>query len=198
MTKAPKKEQERGEKEEEEPVEAQVEVPSTEIERLKQDLTAKTALADDYLSRLKYLQADFENYKKMVAREREQYVQCATEGLIKRLLPLIDTVEAALASAETCEDLKAFVTGIELIYKDLMDELSKEGLRPINAVGAKFDPYKHEVVMAVMDKNHPEDTILEEFEKGYMLGARVLRTSKVKISKTPPPPRPQKRTSRID
>jgi molecular chaperone GrpE len=189
LTKAPKKEQEQGEKEEEEeeePVEALVEVPSAELERLKQELTAKTALAEEYLSRLKYLQADFENYKKMVAREREQYEQCATEGLIKRLLPLIDTFEAALASAETCEDLKAFVTGIELIYKDLMDELSKEGLKPINAVGAKFDPYKHEVVMTIMDTNHPEDTILEELEKGYMLGAKVLRTSKVKIAKAPP------------
>lgn len=185
MTKASKKEREQKD-EEAELVEVRVEVPSAELERLKQELTAQTELAEGYLSRLKYLQADFENYKKMVAREREQYEQCATEGLIKRLLPLIDTIEAALTSAETCEDLKAFVTGIELIYKDLMEELSKEGLKPIKAVGEKFDPYKHEVVMAVMDNDHLEDTILEELEKGYMLGAKVLRTSKVRISKTPP------------
>ena len=185
MTKAPKKGP-KHEDEEEEFAEVQVEAPRAELERLQQELTAKTELADGYLSRLTYLQADFENYKKMVARERERYEQCATEGLIKRLLPLIDTVEAALASAETCEDLKSFVTGIELIYRDLMDELSTEGLKPIKAVGEKFDPYKHEVVMAVMDTDHPEGTILEELEKGYMLGARVLRTSKVRISKTPP------------
>ena len=185
MTKASKKEREQKD-EEAELVEVPVEVSGTELERLKQELTAQTELAEGYLSRLKYLQADFENYKKMVARERERYEQCATEGLIKRLLPLIDTVEAALTSAETCEDLKSFVTGIELIYKDLMEELSKEGLKPIKAVGEKFDPYKHEVVLAVMDKDHPEDTILEELEKGYMLGPKVLRTTKVKISKTPP------------
>lgn len=186
MTKVPKKERERRDKEVEERAEVQVEVPSVELERLQQELTAKTELADEYLSRLTYLQADFENYKKMVARERERYEQCATEGLIKRLLPLIDTVEAALASAETCEDLKSFVTGFELIYKDLMEELSKEGLKPIKAVGEKFDPYKHEVVMAIRDTDHLENTILEELEKGYMLGARVLRPSKVGISKIPP------------
>jgi molecular chaperone GrpE len=191
LTRAQKKElgqekNEEKEKEEEERVEVPVEVTSAELERLNQELAEKTTLADEYLSRLKYLQADFENYKKMVAREREQYVQCATETLIKRLLPLIDTIEAALASAETCEDLKAFVEGIELIYIDLMDELSKEGLKPIKAVGEKFDPYKHEVVMTSADDNHPEDTIVEELGKGYMLGSKVLRTSKVKIAKTPP------------
>jgi molecular chaperone GrpE len=191
VTRAQKNEQEHAkakEKEQEEEevrVEVSVEATSAELELLKQELAEKTALVDEFLSRLKYLQADFENYKKMVARERELYEQCATETLIKRLLPLIDTIEAALASAETCEDLKTFVDGVELIYRELMDELRVEGLKPIKAVGEKFDPYKHEVVMASADDNHPEDTIVEELGKGYMLGAKVLRTSKVKIAKAP-------------
>ena len=144
MTRAQKNEREHAkaeEKEQEEEevwVEVPVEATSAELERLKQELAEKTALVDEFLSRLKYLQADFENYKKMVARERELYEQCATEALIKRLLPLIDTVEAALASADTCEDLKTFVDGVELIYRDLMDELKTEGLKPIKAVGEKF------------------------------------------------------------
>lgn len=192
VTRAEKNEREDAQAEEKEQekeevwLEVPVETTSAELERLKQELAEKTALADEMLARLKYLQADFENYKKMVARERERYEQCATETLITRLLPLIDTIEAALASADTCEDLKTFVDGVELIYRDLMDELKTEGLKPIKAVGEKFDPYKHEVVMTAVDDTHPEDTVLEELGKGYMLGAKVLRTSKVTIAKAPP------------
>ncbi|MBK5190955.1 MAG: nucleotide exchange factor GrpE [Methanosarcinales archaeon] len=175
--------------EEKELAEAQVVVTSTELERLKKELAEKTALADEYLSRLKYLQADFENYKKMVAREREMYEMCATEELIKRLLPIIDALEAGFASAKQCEDLMSFVKGIELLYQDLMAVLGKEGLKPIKAVGEKFDPYKHEVTMTVINDDHPEDTILEELERGYMLGAKVIRTSKVAVSKKAAPRR---------
>jgi len=181
--------------EEEELAEAQVVVTSTELERLKKELEEKTALADEYLSRLKYLQADFENYKKMGARERKMYEQCATEELIKRLLPIIDTLEAGFASAKQCEDLMSFVKGIELTYNDLMAVLGKEGLKTINTVGEKFDPYKHEVTMTVIDDDHPEDTILEELERGYMLGAKVIRTSKVAVSKKAESQRPTTKNS---
>jgi molecular chaperone GrpE len=174
--------------EEKELAEAHMEVTSTELERLKQELEEKTVLADEYLSRLKYLQADFENYKKMVARERQRYEQCATEELIKRLLPIIDTLEAAIALAkQESNNQISFVKGIELLYQDLMAALSKEGLKPIEAVGEKFDPYKHEVTMMVINDDLPEDTILEELERGYMLGAKVIRTSKVGISKKAAP-----------
>lgn len=160
------------------------EVEEVEVEALKNELKEKTTLADDYLSRLKYLQADFENYKKMVARERAVHEMCATEALIKRLLPIIDALEIAIASAKTCgEDESAFVTGIELIYNDLMAVLDKEGLKAIKAVGDKFDPYKHEVMMTVIDDGPSEDTVVEELEKGYILGSNVIRTSKVTISK---------------
>ena len=151
-----------------------------EAEALPNELDEKTKLAEEYLSRLKYLQADFENYKKMVARERELYEMCATETLIMNLLPTIDTLEYAIASTS---NNTSFEEGIALIHKDLIAVLAKEGLKPIAAVGEKFDPYKHEVIMTVIDDDHPEDTILEVFEKGYMLGSKVIRTSKVKISK---------------
>jgi len=176
LTKEQKKEMEEAKEVEE----AEAEVTSTEVESLKNELDEKTKLADEYLSRLKYLQADFENYKKMVARERELYEMCATETLIKNLLPIIDTLEYAIASAS---NNTSFEEGIALIYKDLIAVLAKEGLKPIAAVGEKFDPYKHEVIRTAIDDDHPEDTILEEFEKGYMLGSKVIRTSKVKISK---------------
>ena len=183
MTEVQKKEQEQKEEEAKEVEEVEAEVTSTEVETLKKELGEKTRLAEDYLSQLKYLQADFENYKKMVAREREMYEMRATEELIKSLLPLIDNLEIAIASAKQNEDRASFVEGIELIYKDLMAVLGEEGLKPLKAVGEKFDPYKHEVIMTVIDNGLPEDTVLEELEKGYMLGSKVIRTAKVKVSK---------------
>ncbi|MGB7531769.1 MAG: nucleotide exchange factor GrpE [Halobacteriota archaeon] len=182
LTEVQKNKQEQKE-EAKEDEEVEVEVTSTEIESLKKELEEKTKLAEDYLSQLKYLQADFENYKKMVAREREMYEMCATEELTKSLLPIIDNLEIAIASAKQNEDISSFVEGIELIYKDLMSILGEEGLKPIKAVGEKFDPYKHEVIMTVIDNGLQEDTILEELEKGYMLGSKLLRTAKVKVSK---------------
>ncbi|MEA2033091.1 MAG: nucleotide exchange factor GrpE [Euryarchaeota archaeon] len=174
-------------KEAKEVEEIEAEVTSTEVDTLKKELEEKTKLADDYLSRLKYLQADFENYKKTVARGREMYEMRATEELTKSLLPLIDNLEIAIASAKQNEDRASFVEGIELIYKDLMAVLGKEGLKPIKAVGEKFDPYTHEVIMTVIDDSLPEDTVLEELEKGYMLGSKLIRTAKVKVSKVKSP-----------
>lgn len=187
----------KGREEEEEPKEeeakereeAELEVSSRELARLKKELEEKTALADGYLSRLKYLQADFENYKKMAAREREQYEKCATEQLIKRLLPIIDALEAAFTSVEKSDD-QSFLKGLELIYLDLLEALGQEGLKPIKAACEKFDPYKHEVTMTVIDDDLPEDTVVEELEKGYMLGTKVLRTSKVAVSKKATPQQP--------
>jgi len=158
-----------------------------ELESLEKKLEEKAKLADEYLSRLKYLQADFENYKKREARDRKNFEMSATEGLIKNLLPIIDTFEIAIASANKNFNKASFVKGIELIYSDLLSVLGKEGLKQIKAVGKKFDPYYNEVTMTVINNDLPEDTVIEEHEKGYMLGSKVIRTSKVKVSKVENP-----------
>jgi len=142
LTKVQKSKQEQKEEEAKEVEEVEAEVTSTEIETLKKELEEKTRLADDYLSQLKYLQADFENYKKIVAREREMYEMYATEELIKSLLPIIDNFEIAIASAKQNEDRASFVEGIELIYKDLMAVLGEEGLKPLKAVYAGLESDK--------------------------------------------------------
>jgi molecular chaperone GrpE len=184
LTKAQKKSKSEAEEAAEGRIETEEEkVSSEELARLERELEEKTAQAQEYLNRLKYLQADFENYKKMVARERELYEKCATESLIKRLLPILDHLEAAFTSAQSCKDLVSFVKGIELIYFDFLGALSQEGLKPIKAVGEKYDPYKHEVMMTVLDEDAPEDMVLEELERGYMLGTKVLRSAKVAIAK---------------
>ena len=154
-----------------------------ELNTLRKELEEKTRLADEYLSRLKYLQADFENYKKMVARERKTFEMKATETLIRNLLPIIDSFEIAIELAKKNYNKASFIKGIELIYSDFLSELGKEGLKQINAVGKKFDPYYNEVTMTVINNDLAEDTVVEEHEKGYMLGSKVIRTSKVKVSK---------------
>ena len=154
-----------------------------ELNTLRKELEEKTRLVDEYLSRLKYLQADFENYKKMEARERKTFEMNATETLIRNLLPIIDSFEIAIELAKKNYNKAVFIKGIELIYSDFLSELGKEGLKQIKAVGKKFDPYYNEVTMTVIDNTLPEDTVVEEHEKGYMLGSKVIRTSKVKVSK---------------
>jgi molecular chaperone GrpE len=156
---------------------------NTDLELLKKKLDEKTKLADEYLSRLKYLQADFENYKKMEARDRKAFEMSATEGLIKDLLPIIDAFEMAVVSVNKDFNKASFVKGIELINSDLLSILDKKGLKQIKTVGKKFDPYYSEVTMTVFDNDLPEDTVIEEHEKGYMLGSKVIRTSKVTVSK---------------
>ena len=156
---------------------------NSELDTLRKELEEKTKLADEYLSRLKYLQADFENYKKMEERERKNYEINATEILIKNLLPIIDSFEIAIDLAKKKFNKVSFIKGIELIYSDFLSELGKEGLKQIKSVGKKFDPYYNEVTMTVINNDLPEDTVVEEHEKGYMLGSKVIRTSKVKVSK---------------
>jgi len=160
-----------------------LDVINTKLESMEKKLEEKTKLADEYLSRLKYLQADFENYKKMEARDRKTFEMSATEGLIKNLLPIIDAFEIAIASAKKNYNKPSFIKGIELIYSDLLSVLGKEGLKQIKVVGKKFDPYYNEVTMTVINNTLPEDTVVEEHEKGYMYGSKVIRTSKVTVSK---------------
>jgi molecular chaperone GrpE len=160
---------------------------NTELESLEKKLEEKTKLADEYLSRLKYLQADFENYKKMEARDRKTFEVSVTERLIKNLLPIIDAFEIAIASVKKNYNKPSFIKGIELIYSDLLSVLGKEGLKQINTIGKNFDPYYSEVTMTVINNTLPEDTVVEEHEKGYMCGSKVIRTSKVTVSKVKNP-----------
>jgi molecular chaperone GrpE len=116
-------------------------------------------------------------------REREQLTKCANEELIKRLLEVIDNIERALAAAQETHDLKGFIKGIELIDQHMKDILTREGLCPIECVGADFDPNYHEAVMALEKEGVESEKVVEEVQKGYMIDGRVIRPSKVIVSK---------------
>src|SRR3990167_4513977 len=151
---------------------------SAESEDFKKRLEEKNKQIDELTDTLKRLQAEFENYKKWNTKEKSEFIKYAHADIIAQMLPVLDSFEIALKNTS---DKEKFVEGIKIIYAQLHSMLEAEGLKQIKAVGEKFDPYKHEVLMK-QESDKPEDTILEEFQKGYMLNDKVLRFSKVKIS----------------
>jgi molecular chaperone GrpE len=135
----------------------------------------------EYRAMTMYLRADLENYKKRAAREREEYVKYASESLILEILNVYENLERAVEVARKKDDSMA--KGLEMIYSELKSVLEMHGLKPIRTLGEKFDPYLHEAVMQSVDNDHEDNTILEEFQRGYMLDTKVIRYAKVKVSK---------------
>jgi len=133
---------------------------------------------DELTEALKRLQAEFENHKKRVARENSEFAKCASEQLVKKLLPVLDSFEQALKNKNS----KEFVSGVELIYSQLFSILKEEGLNHIDCRGKKFDPYSQEVLL--QEESDRDHVVLEELQKGYTLNGKVIRTAKVKIGKT--------------
>ncbi len=127
---------------------------------------------------LKRLQAEFQNYQKRTQEEKSRFMNLANEELIKKLIPVLDNFELALKHSKKETE---FVEGMELIYSQLLDILEQEGLQKIPALG-KFNPHMHEAIMVEETKGE-SGQIIQELQKGYTLNGKVVRTSKVKISK---------------
>lgn len=129
-------------------------------------------------------QADLENTRKRIDREKQEFIKFANEGLILDLLNVLDDLERTVDLAQTGkEDLSAFLKGVEMILAHLYEMLKNHGVKPIEAEGKIFDPSFHEALMQVENKELPEHTIVEVLQKGYLIHGRVLRTAKVKVSK---------------
>jgi len=144
-----------------------------ELERLLEEEKKKS---ETYLEQYKYLKADFENFRKMVEREREEVIKSANKKIIEDILEILDDLENAIKKTNEDES-----KGFRIIRNKLLRILENYGLKKIECVGKKFDPYYHEVI--ITEKSEKEDgTILEEIQEGYMLGEKVIRHSKVKIS----------------
>ena len=128
---------------------------------------------------LQRLQAEFENYKKRVEKEKQDLVKYASQNLIIKLLPIVNSFEIALKNHK---DKNKFLEGMKLVFSQFYSTLEKEGLKQIDPLNEKFDPYKHEVIMhEKTDKK--ENTITEVLQKGYILNDKVIRHAKVKIAK---------------
>lgn len=166
-----------------------LEVEETEKEAIEAEVLdaaqveEKTKLADEYLARLQRLQADFDNFRRRSQKEREELTDLVTETVICKFLPVMDNLERAIATAKNTSGDAQLITGIEMIQRQLEDVLNKLHVTPVNAVGEVFDPQKHEAIMQVPDDSKADDTIVEEFQKGYQLKQRVIRPSMVKVVK---------------
>ena len=149
-----------------------------QIDQLTQE---RSTLLDQLLRR----QAEFENYRRRVDRERAETYARSRAEVVLELLPVIDNFERALASLEhSGSDAKSLRQGIELIHRQLNDALAKLGLEPVESVGQAFDPNVHEAVSAEPSSEHEENTVIAEFERGYRLGEKLLRPAKVKVAAT--------------
>lgn len=134
--------------------------------------------------RLLRLAADFENQKKRLQREKETSIKYAEESIIREILPSIDNLERALGQDQNTADFgKQLLDGVELTIRGLMNSLEKVGLKPLQSVGEPFDPNFHEALAMEASKDVPEQRVILEFEKGYMLKDRLLRPAKVVVSK---------------
>lgn len=142
-------------------------------EELKEQLSLAEGLAKERLDLLMRCRADLDNVLKRSAREKEENVKYASEKLICKLLPVIDSLEQAAKHDE----------GSRVLYMQLQSILSGEGLAPIESIGIKFDPYRHEALYQVESKDQKEGNVVEEIQKGYIFNSHVIRYSKVAVAK---------------
>ena len=145
-------------------------------------LVAVNAALEDRLLRTA---ADFDNYKKRVAREREEYVAFANERLVKELLPILDDLERALTAAEEHEEAQ-LEEGVRLVHRSLAALLQRNGVTEIDTSG-KFDPHVHEALLS-QPSEAEEGSVIDVVQKGYTLGDRVVRPARVVIAAAPPAP----------
>ncbi len=159
--------------------EAELETVEIEdVETLKQVLAEERKKAEDYLANWQRAQADFINYKRRTELERQDFNRFANANLILSLLPALDDLERALSSTPPKLSKHSWVDGIRLVERKFKSSLETQGLTPIKALGEPFDPNFHE---ALRQDKGKEGIIVEEFQKGYMLGDRVLRPAKVVV-----------------
>jgi molecular chaperone GrpE len=161
--------------EEEPPIEE--EPGETEPTALAEELEAVRRERDEYLDALQRLKAEFENSRKRQERERARILETASERLVVELLPVLDNLDRAL---EAEGDIRE---GVRATRDQLADALAREGLLPVASEGQPFDPNVHEAVMGQPSEEHEEGTILQTFERGYLLNGKPIRPAKVVVAK---------------
>jgi len=155
----------------------------SELKELKDEMKKKDDVITDHKNKLLRSLADLENYKKVMAKEREEMIKFSNETLIVSLLPIIDSFDRALAQAEKNGDKEDIVKGLALIKRQFEDALVKFGVKQIEALGKPFDPAFHEAVIQKEDKEKQDGVVLEEMQKGYTLHGKTIRAAMVIVNK---------------
>jgi molecular chaperone GrpE len=162
--------------------------PEEQIANLQKQLDAEKQRSEEYLTRLKYTQADFENLKKRVDRQIEEVRTYCTERIIIQLLEVVDELELAVKTGETSTDGKALLEGVKMTLKKLRKVLEQEGVSPIDCEGKAFDPAKHNAVETIERDGIQGCIVGEEVRKGYTMKNKVIRPSIVKVEVPPSQP----------
>lgn len=165
-------------KETEAPVEEESKEEETKSEDNKELQDAYDKLNQQYIR----LAADFDNYRKRQEQERENLVKYGTETALKKMLEVLDNFERGQKALEGVEDSEKVKECFQLVHKQVWDTLSKLGLEEIKAVGEEFDPNFHEAVMQTPTTEHPEHTVINELQKGYKVGDKILRPTLVNVA----------------
>ncbi len=153
-----------------------------ELSETRKMVQEKDNLSEEYLKHLERLQADFDNYKKRQEKKQKEFIEFANERLLNNLLSVVDNLERALDSTKNNKNAKAIKEGVNNTLKEFNAILNKEGVKPIQSIGHRFDPYKHEAVMKTETDKYSEDIVTEEFQKGYYIKSKVLRPAMVKVA----------------
>jgi molecular chaperone GrpE len=167
-----------------EPVATPQSPESEMVADLKSKLETKTGEAEENYDRLLRVSAEFENYKKRTAREMADFKKYANQSLLRELLPVIDNLDLAIkAAAEASDNTDAcLLDGVELTRKEILKVFENFNVEPIDALGKPFDPNFHEAVMREESDEHPENTVVNELQKGYLMHDRLLRPSMVVVA----------------
>jgi molecular chaperone GrpE len=182
-------EDEREETEEEQVQESGIEIEEAKgernelVEQLRAELIKVSEQAKDYSDKYLRTLAEMDNQRKRALREKEEIQKFANERLILEILPVIDNFERAVEAGEGGGIDEKMTEGVKMILKQLREILEKEGVKAFESIGEKFDPYKHEALLAIESDKHEPSTILEEIQKGYVMKNRVIRPAKVTVSK---------------
>lgn len=155
------------------------------VQNLEAALAEQTAKAEEEHNRYLRALADFSNYKRRQEENKAQYRNFAVRELILNLLSVVDDFERAMAAAEESRDFESLYSGLQLTLKKILSLLEAEGVKPIEALGQEFDPTLHEAVMRLEDDTQPENTIVQEHQKGYLHGEECLRPSRVGVVVNP-------------
>jgi molecular chaperone GrpE len=157
-------------------------VDEDELTLAQKQIAALQSELEERDSRILRLQADFDNYRRRVRLDQEATVKYRAQSLVSDILPALDNFERALKVESDDDKVKSLLQGMEMVYRQLVEAVKKEGVEPIDAVGQVFDPHLHQAVMQVEDSNFESNSVVEEFQKGYKLHDRIIRPSMVKVN----------------
>lgn len=152
------------------------------VSAIREELEAQKKLAAEYLDHLQRMKAEFENYKRRTVKEKADTIRYATERLVVNLLPVLDNLQRGMVYARENEDI---LKGMQMVERSLLDLLAEYGVSPFECLNQPFDPASHEPLYTVEKGDVPENTVVEEVQKGYRMHDKVIRVAKVVVTRAP-------------